>query len=237
MSDAKRSRGQAVLETVIALPLILLGFYGVIWAMKDASLAARAQLAVRYGGMVDSLSQPYEAYSLYAMYATIDNVVPAANATCYNGDSAQLSAGYAPFWLPAGSAPLVSPCATAAVIVTTPETYSQPVLLRNNYSSLAATTAVNGYFSSVALHGATTTTVRAAENFFRSPDVGMILTCTTLGTAVKMSLEGRNDPNVPTSLTSAMPTNPTATAVVLSGVTPACAPTTSSFSPAPSAPY
>jgi hypothetical protein len=237
MSDAKRSRGQAVLETVIVMPLILLGFFGVIWAMKDASLAARAQLAVRYGGMVDSLSQPYEAYSLYAMYATIDDIVPSANAACYSGDITQLTAGYAPFWIPVTSAPLILPCASSLTIVTSPETYTQPVILRNDYSSLAATTSVSGYLSSVVFHGATTTTVRAAENFFRSPDVGAILTCTNLGTAVKMSLEGRNDSNVPTSLTSAMPTYPTATVVVPSGITPACAPSTSSFSPAPSAPY
>ncbi len=237
MSQVRRSRGQALLETVIATPLILLGLFGVIWAMRDASLSARVQQAVRYGGMIDSLAQPYEAYSLYALYATIDNVVPPANATCYSGDSAQLSAGYAPFWLPAGSAPLVTPCASSVVIVTGSEAYTQPVLLRNDYSSLTATTSVNGYLSSVALHGATTTTVRAAENFFRSPDVGMLLTCTTLGAVVKNSLEGRNDTKVPTSLTSAMPTVPTTTAVVPGTITPACAPSTSSFTPAPSAPY
>jgi hypothetical protein len=237
MSDVRRSRGQAVLETVIVMPLILLGFFGVIWAMKDASLAERAQLAVRYGGMVDSLSQPYEAYSLYAMYATIDNVVPAANAACYSGDTTQLAAGYAPFWLPAASSALVTPCASSLAVVTGPETYSQPVLLRNDYSSLLATTAVSGYLSSVAFHGATTTTVRAAENFFRSPDVGILLTCTTLGSVVKNSLEGRNDTKVPTSLTSAMPTTLTTSAVVPGTITPACVPSTSSFTPAPAAPY
>jgi hypothetical protein len=237
MSRVSRSRGQALLETAIAMPLFLLGLFGVIWAMKDASLSARAQLAVRYGGMVDSLEQPYEAYSLYAMYATIDNVVPAANTACYSGDSAQLSLGYSSFWRPAGSAALVSPCASSVVVVTGPETYTQPVILRNNYSSLSATTAVNGYISAAALNGDSTTTVRAAENFFRSPDVGTILTCTTLGSAVKASLEGHNDTNVPTTLTTAMPTVPTTAAVVPPTTTAACAPSTSSFTPAPSAPY
>jgi hypothetical protein len=215
------------------MPLLLLALFGVIWAMKEAALSARTQLAVRYGGMVDSLQQPYVAYSLYTMYATIDNVVPPANAACYNGDSAQLTAGYAPFWLPTSFAPLVLPCASSVVVVTGPEAYTQPVILRNNYSSLFATTTASG----IVLNGTTTTTVRAAENFFRSPDVGTVLTCTTLGSVVKNSLEGRNDPNVPTSLTTAMPTNPTTTAVVPSGTTAACAPSTSSFTPAPAAPY
>jgi hypothetical protein len=235
MSHVKRNRGQALLETAIAMPLFLLGLYGVIWAMKDASLSARAQLAVRYGGMVDSLKQPYPAYSLYAMYATIDDVIPPTNTACYSGDIAQLSAGYSPFWLPASSAALVSPCASAITIVSGPETYTQPVILRNNYSSIDTTTNVNGYISETALHGLTATTTRAAENFFRSPDVGTILTCTTLGAVVKASLEGKSDTAVPTTLTTAMPTTPT-TAPVVTGSSAACAPSTTTFT-APVAPY
>jgi len=230
-----RSRGQALFETAIAMPLFLLGLFGVIWAMKDASLSARAQLAVRYGGMIDSLQQPYQAYSLYAVYATIDNVVPATNTTCYAGDGTQLTSGYAPFWLPTSSAALVAPCSSAITIVSSPETYTQPVILRNNYSTITATTPVNGYISAAALHGVTTTSVRAAENFFRTPDVGTMLTCTKLGAAVKLSLEGKTDPTVPSSLTTAMPTTPTAQTVE-TGTSAACAPTTSTFV-APAAPY
>jgi len=217
------------------MPLFLVGLFGVIWAMKDASLSARSQLAVRYGGMVDSLDQPYPAYSLYAMYATIDDVVPPTNTACYSGDTTQLSAGYSPFWLPASSSALVSPCASAITIVSTPETYTQPVILRNNYSSIDTTTAVSGYLSETALRGATATTTRAAENFFRSPDVGTMLTCTTLGSAVKASLEGKSDTAVPTALTTAMPTTPTTSAVV-TGTSAACAPSTTTFT-APTAPY
>ncbi len=235
MSRVRQSRGQALLETAMAMPLFLLGLFGVIWAMKDASLSARAQLAVRYGGMVDSLEQPYPAYSLYAMYATIDDVVPPTNSACFSGDTSQLSAGYSAFWLPASSSALVSPCASAITIVSGPETYTQPVILRNNYSSIDTTTAVSGYISETALRGATATGTRAAENFFRSPDVGTILTCTTLGSAVKASLEGKSDTAVPTALTTAMPTTPTTSAVV-TGTSSACAPSTTTFT-APSAPY
>jgi len=237
MRHENRSRGQAVFETALAMPLFLLGLFGVMWAMKDASLSTRAQLAVRYGGMVDSLQQPYQAYSLYSVYATIDNVVPATNTACYSGDAAQLSTGYASFWLPTSST-IVTPCASAIALVSSPETYSQPVILRNNYSSISATTPVDGYISQTVLHGASTTNVRAAENFFRSPEVGALLTCTNLGAAVKASLEGRSDLNVPSGLTTAMPTNPAAgtSASVVTGTTGACAPTATSFT-APVAPY
>jgi hypothetical protein len=235
MRYGARSRGQALFETAIAMPLFLIGLFGVMWAMKDASLSARTQLAVRYGGMVNSLQQPYQAYSLYAMYATIDNVVPATNTACYQGDGTQLTSGYGAFWLPSSSSALVSPCSSAISIVSSPETYTQPVILRNNYSSITATTPVNGYISAAALHGATTTGVRAAENFFRTPDVGTMLTCTTLGSAIKISLEGKTDTAVPSGLTTAMPTVPTPQTVV-TGTSAACAPTTTTFV-APAAPY
>jgi hypothetical protein len=230
-----RSRGQALFETAIAMPLFLIGLFGVMWAMKDASLSARAQLAVRYGGMVDSLQQPYPAYSLYAMYATIDDYIPPTNTACYNGDGAQLSTGYSAFWDPTSTAPLVTPCVSTIAIISSPETYSQPVILRNDYSSITATAPVSGYLSKAVLNNAATTTVRAATNFFRTPDVGTMLTCTNLGSDIKISLEGQTDTAVPTALTTAMPQTPTAGPVV-TGTSASCAPTTTSFT-APAAPY
>jgi len=215
------------------MPLFLLGFFGLIWAMKDSSLSARAALAVRYGGMVDSMQQPYVAYSLYNVYATIDNVVPAANATCYSGDASQLTTGYRSFWLPKTTAALVTPCVSKIVIISSPETYTQPVILRDNYSSISATAPVSGYLASV-LNGSTTS-VSAAENFFRPPDVGTILTCTTLGSVIKASLEGRSDTAVPTGLMNSIPYAP-ATAAVVTGTTGSCYPTTSSYA-APTSPY
>jgi len=230
-----RSRGQALLETCIAMPLFLLGFFGVIWAMKDASLSARTQLAVRYGGTVDSLQQPYEAYSLYALYAAIDDAPPADNAACYSGDAGKLSTGYAPYWLPDTTAPLVTPCSSTVAIVSGAEVYSQPVILRNNYSSIFATTGVNGYISAAALNGATETGTRAAENFFRTPDLGTLLTCTSLGPLVKGSLEGLSDTAVPATAPTPIPTTPVTSAVV-TGTSSACAPSTTSFT-APANPY
>jgi hypothetical protein len=183
--------------------------------------------------MVDSMQQPYVAYSLYNVYATLDNVVPAANATCYPGNASQLTTGYRSFWLPSSSAALVTPCASKIVIISTPETYTQPVILRNDYSSITASAPVSGYISST-LHGSTTS-VSAAENFFRAPDVGTLLTCTTLGPVLKASLEGRSDTAVPTGLMNSIPYAP-ATAPVVTGTTGSCYPTTTSYA-APASPY
>jgi hypothetical protein len=222
-----RSRGQALYETAIAMPLFLLGLYGVLWAMREASLAARVQLAVRHGGMVSSLSQPYESYSLYSLYATIDNQAPAAAGACYQGDPTQLTEGYAPFYQPAPSpapAPVVAPCAGKVSLITGPEIYSAPVILRNDYASITASAPVDGYLSTSALHGLNATSVRAAQNFFRSPDVGTLLSCSELGPAVKLSLEGKTDPTTSgTAAATPMPTTVTADPVVPPGEGPDCA--------------
>jgi hypothetical protein len=232
-----RSRGQAIYETAIAMPLFLLGLWGVIWAMREASLSARVQLAVRHGGMVASLSQPYESFSLYSMYATIDNAAPPATSACYAGDPNQLKVGYAPFYQPAASpapAPVVSPCASAVSLVTGPEIYSAPIILRNDYASISAAAPASGYISAV-LDGRSATTLRAAENFFRSPDVGTVLSCSELGPAIKLSLEGATDDTTSglvaaTPMPQSLPANP----VIPAGTSAGCAANTYT---APTPPY
>jgi hypothetical protein len=222
--------------------------------MKESSLSERVHLATRYGGMVASMSQPYEQFSLLALYATIDNAPPAIRTTCYDGANADVDAqltGPAPaspmpsFWLPATSpAPaslLASPCTSKIAVINTTgtETYSQTVLLRNNYSSISASVPVNGFISSAALKGLTTTQVRAAQNFFRSPDVPTLLLCTntagSLGPAVKNSLEGATDTTTPTTVPTPMPTTLTASAVVSSSTLASCA-DSSNFT-SPTSPY
>jgi hypothetical protein len=59
-------RGQALTETTIALPLFLMGLFGVMWAVREGAMSERVQMGVRYGGVVTQLSNPYASYSLYA---------------------------------------------------------------------------------------------------------------------------------------------------------------------------
>jgi hypothetical protein len=232
-----RGRGQALYETAIAMPLFLLGLWGVIWSMKEASLASRVQLAVRHGGMVSSLSQPYESFSLYSLYATIDDAAPAAVSACYPGDPTQLTSGYAAFYQPAASpapAPVVSPCASSVSLITGPEVYSAPIILRNDYASITAAAPVNGYLAGGTLNGLSATSVRAAQNFFRAPDVGTVLSCSELGPAIKLSLEGATDTSSPAVAATPLPMTVTADPVIPATTTAACASTTYA---APTSPY
>ncbi len=188
------------------------------------------------------------------LYATIDNAPPAIRTACYDGANpavvAQLTgpppgAALPQFWLPATTpAPaslLAVPCASKIAVISTNagETYSLTVLLRNNYSSISASAPVNGFISSAALHGLTTTGVRAAQNFFRSPDIPTLLLCTntagSLGPAVKNSLEAVTDTVTSTTVPTPMPTTVPATGIVSSATLASCA-DTSTFA-SPTSPY
>ncbi len=65
----RASRGQALIETAIALPVFLLVMFGVIWALQTGVLGERVEMVARYGGMVSAEINPYQQYSLYAAYS------------------------------------------------------------------------------------------------------------------------------------------------------------------------
>jgi Flp pilus assembly protein TadG len=45
-------RGQAVVETVLFLPMFLLALFGVMWTAQAAVQYERTQSAVRYAGLI-----------------------------------------------------------------------------------------------------------------------------------------------------------------------------------------
>lgn len=61
-------RGQAVIETVVFLPMFLLALFGIIWAVQAAVQYERTESAVRYSGLISQYINPYTDYSLYSMY-------------------------------------------------------------------------------------------------------------------------------------------------------------------------
>jgi len=196
------SRGQAIFETTLVIPLFVLAFFALLWAMRDSSLSERVQLGVRYTGMIQSLADPYASFSLYTAYATIDNNSPAAAQPCYAGSKSTITQGHASFWQPSNMASSIPSCALS--IIDKPEKYSMPVLLRNNFAALSAQLNVDGLQTAII---GTATNVQASQNFFRSPDVGTLLLCTTLGDAVKLSLEAQNDTTTSTRAAAPLPLN------------------------------
>ena len=54
-----RSRGQALVETVISLPLFILALFAMIWGIRAGVMAERVQSGVRNAGIVLSHADPY----------------------------------------------------------------------------------------------------------------------------------------------------------------------------------
>jgi len=230
-------------------PLFLLGLYGVFWSVREASLTERVQLGVRYAGVSQSLGNPYAAFSLYSVYAAIDDASPSTATACVPGNSAVVTGTlYSPtqqgidaFWSPVSTpAPLYTACPSSLAILSTG--YSEPSLLQNNFATLSAQAPLNGnYFTRNLFGSGNTTTVVATENFFRSPDVGTLVRCTTAGPAIKASLE----PPVPASTAEPTPSSidtpfpaagATASPIVSSGQTASCQTSTTTFA-APVSPF
>src|ERR1700735_4951394 len=67
-----RQRGQALIETAIMLPIFLFTMYGIMYASNTGALWERAQLGVRYAGVLSAESNPYLDYSLYTLYNNLN---------------------------------------------------------------------------------------------------------------------------------------------------------------------
>lgn len=174
-----RARGQALIETAIALPVFLIAMFGVIWALQSGVLGERVQMAARYGGMVSAQGNPFQQYSLYGVYgAAVGTPVVAPcglpPAQMLSGGS-PLVAPAAPspqFWQPTGT-PAVS--GTCGRTLSTASGLSGPKLLGHAQLTVDATNDVP--LSLQAAFGSAATPWNATVNQLESPDMGTLVAC------------------------------------------------------------
>jgi len=196
-----RSRGQALIETAIALPVFLVVMFGVIWALQTGVLGERVQMVARYGGMVSSEISPYQQYSLYAAYAAAAGE-PLSNA-CATPPPALLQDG-APLAAPAtGTLPFWQPSANSGTATTTcgktlanGAGLSAPMLLGRAKIQVNAATDVPAMLQPVTGSEASR---GAVLNAFQSPDMATLVGCySELQSAFERSVNPQSDPSPPT---------------------------------------
>ena len=185
----RHERGQAIFETALFIPLILLSLYGIFVVVTEGAMSERVQLGVRNGGSIFAPANPYLSFSSYNLYSSIDGVDPAdVNSNC-NGalpDTTLLSASRHAFWKPAATAP--SP--------TTSCTYSKGIVeingmfypLQSDFLKLSAQTGVSAALVGKVIPPATLTT-DAAQNYLTPGSIGELLQSSSVGAAIKASLE------------------------------------------------
>ncbi|MGH7728435.1 MAG: TadE/TadG family type IV pilus assembly protein [Vulcanimicrobiaceae bacterium] len=184
MTHPRASRGQALFETAIALPLFLLTLFGMLWAIRASALAERAQLGVRYAGVYSALTNPYESYSLNTLYSEIDGVQPPSETIC-DANQDITNQARQNFWQPAvADSPIA--CSATLTPITGLSSNDDSILLQDELNQITVDAPPGNDYVDLGI--TLTSNIPALQNYFRSPDLGQLAACTALGGGIDGSL-------------------------------------------------
>ncbi len=189
-------RGQALTETAAFLPLFLLLLFGMMWVIQVSVLNERAQVAVRYSGLISNEASPYDGYSLYAIYNNVGGYSQSATVVCatpppdaftndpshgaFPGPTSQ------PFWQPDANRTTGS-CSEGRLQLQG-NALNVPMLLLNTFSTVTTHKKVTLSLPG-AIQGLQNNTLSATQNFFNTPDIASLIQCyPQLQSAVSNSL-------------------------------------------------
>jgi len=79
-------RGQAMIETVITVPLLLLAMFGLLWLGQLAVSQERVAVSARYAAFIGNQTTPYQNYSIADAYAYMMGVSSTPASGCLAAD-------------------------------------------------------------------------------------------------------------------------------------------------------
>ncbi|HET9029860.1 MAG TPA: TadE family protein [Candidatus Aquilonibacter sp.] len=172
------SRGQTLIETIIALPIVLLVIFGILYVARVGVVGERAQLALRYGGIAGFIANS-SAYSAANIYENLDpssipQPCPTPAAGAFSDSAPFPGPSSAPFWQP-DSIGTGTPCQPAVFGLGGAQFLASHFFSATSLS-VSAGIDVPAYLQSVL---GTSSTVAAAEAFVHPAFPGMILYCST----------------------------------------------------------
>ena len=179
MSLTRGSRGQALIEITIALPIVLLALFGIIYVARLGVVDERAQLALRYGGIAGFItgSGAYSAANIYANLnpSAIPQPCPTPAMGAFSDTNPFPGPSSAPFWQPDASSNS-APCAPAVYGLGGAQFLASHFFSATSLT-VNATVDVPPYLQSVL--GKNASAVSASETFVHPAFPGMILYCST----------------------------------------------------------
>ena len=198
-------RGQAIVETVMFLPMFLLALFGILWAVQAAVQSERSQSAVRYAGLIAQADSPYNEYSLYSMYSQLPltslplltcNMPQAVIDTLSDASptytSPEVVTASPSFWSPPTGLPTFACPVPALVGIPAGTGLAQDVILTERNPSVTSGISVPPVLTN--LFGSGVTTFTSSGYFFRTVGVNTIIECYgTLKTQIKNSLDFTQD--------------------------------------------
>ena len=197
----RASRGQTIIEFVVAMPLVLLALFAIMYFAQFGVVSERAELAVRYGGIAafnDGTSQ----YSAAGIYTNLNGNTPGA---CPTPPAAILYGGAPfpgptspPFWQP-NSIPSSPTCRT------TPYGFGGSQFIASHFwteSQVNVQAAVNvPPYLQPALGGATAGTANTTLTFIHAATPAIILYCSQeVQNRVDMSITDQGSQSLPTPI-------------------------------------
>lgn len=218
LNRAMRSRGQALLETGIAVPLAVLTIAGVLYASKTATVRERLQLSARYAGLLLSYGDTYSDFSMYAVdqgrgSAAAPTACASPAASAVNGVD-HTGTESAPFYQTT-AVNFTASCNIGASGASIPNfmslqdpkyTYGH-VFLSRAFLSQTADTGRNPFLNTPGMYS-----VKAA--YVRTPTLGVLMQCyPDIRTAVTRTTEAFNDTSTPSTAATPLPDQLTYTAL------------------------
>jgi len=213
----RAERGQALIETVVFLPMFLMALFGIMYAVQTAVQYERAESVVRYNGMVSLHQNPYSSYSLYAMYSQLGNpnlpgtncILPTA-AALTDASPTYTSGASGAFWSPSIAAPICIQFGTYGIGIVgigAGTGLNQDLIVSNQGAVLLNFSSVPAQLQRAL--GANTL-IYSRATFFQPVGINVILGCyPTLSTQVQNSLQYTNDSSTAT-MPTALGSSPTA---------------------------
>lgn len=119
MQVARYSRGQTIIEFVVAMPIVLLAMFAIVYFSQYGVVTERAELALRYGGIA-AFNNGNSQYGAANIYYNISGALPACPTPpvqILDGGGPFPGPTSAPFWQPstdAGVAPPSTSCTSGA---------------------------------------------------------------------------------------------------------------------------
>lgn len=174
------SRGQTIIELVVAMPIVLFVLFAIIYIARYGVLSERAELALRYGGITGfQNSSAYSAADLYLYDGDLSSMPqPCATppTTVLTGGGPFPGPSPAPFWQP--DTDINAP---AASCVSNANGFGGAQFLASHYvgytvETISASVDVPSYLRPVLGSTATATTTAQFEH---AADPGLIMYCST----------------------------------------------------------
>lgn len=174
----RASRGQTIVEGAIAVPLVMLVLFAIMYVARVGVVTERAEIALRYGAISMFESGSTSVYSASSIYNFYNGSAPActAPATAAFSNSAPFPGPTsAPFWRPD-----TTPSSSCAIV---PWGFGSSQFMATHYfekANVNVTAGVNvPQFLQATLNGQTQSTASTTASLAHPVDPSMILYCST----------------------------------------------------------